>query len=152
VPYHVLGYRLQAVVAGKQVILPPQHLLQLLFLLGVQVGILDQAVDVVVQVGVDQLQLGRAVLVEQRHRRAVLHRLLEVVNRYIIAEDLLGALLPAMSGVPVKARNIALGSAARMLSANVSYWLRCASSVSTITSERSVSISGVWNLCTSVNT
>ena len=36
---------------------------------------------------------------------------------------------PAISGVPVKARNSAFGSAARMFSASVSYWLRCASSV-----------------------
>ena len=34
-----------------------------------------------------------------------------------------------MSGVPVKARNSALGGAARMFVASVSYWLRCASSV-----------------------
>ena len=56
-------------------------------------GVLDQVVDVVVQVGIDQLQLRRAVLVEQRHRRAVLDRLLEVVDRDVVAEDLLGALL-----------------------------------------------------------
>ena len=38
---------------------------------------------------------------------------------------------PAMSGVPVKARNNAFGNTARMFNASVSYWLRCASSVST---------------------
>lgn len=59
---------------------------------------------------------------------------------------------PAISGVPVNARNVAFGSAARMLTASVSYWLRCASSVSTITSVRSHSRSLVWNLWTSVNT
>ena len=43
--------------------------------------------------GIDQLQLRRAVLVEERHRRAVLDRLLEVVDRDVVAEDLPGALL-----------------------------------------------------------
>ena len=71
----------------------PSSLLQLRLLLGVEFGVLDQVVDVVVQVGVDELQLRRAVLVEQRHRGAVLDRLLEVVDRHVVAEDLLGALL-----------------------------------------------------------
>lgn len=39
-----------------------------------------------------------------------------------------------------------------MLSASVSYWLRCASSVRTITSGRSHSVSGVWNFWISVKT
>ena len=59
----------------------------------VELGLLDQVVDVVVEVRVDQLQLRRAVLVEERHRRAVLDRLLEVVDRDVVAEDLLRALL-----------------------------------------------------------
>ena len=66
---------------------------ELRLLLRVELRVLDQAVEVVVQVRVDELQLRRAVLVEQRHRRAVLDRLLEVVDRDVIAEDLLGPLL-----------------------------------------------------------
>jgi hypothetical protein len=58
--------------------LPPQHLFELLLLLGVEAGIFDEAVDVFVEVRVDQFQLRRAILIEQRYRRAVLYRLLEV--------------------------------------------------------------------------
>jgi hypothetical protein len=43
-------------------------------------------------------QLGRAVLVEERDRRAVLDRLLEVVDAHVVAEDLAGALLPRDEG------------------------------------------------------
>ena len=93
VRHDVLCHRLQPIVAGDQVVLAPQPLLELLLLLLVEARVLDHRVDVVVEVGVDQLQLRRAVLVEQRHRRAVLHRLLEVVDRHVVAEDLLGALL-----------------------------------------------------------
>jgi hypothetical protein len=39
--------------------------------------------------------------------------------------------------VPVKPMNAALGSAFRMFNASVSYWLRCASSVITMMSDRS---------------
>ena len=85
--------RLQPVVAGDQVVLPPQLALQPLLRFFGQVGFFDQLVDVVVQIGIVELQLRRAVLVEERHRRAVLHRLLEVVDRHVIAEDLARALL-----------------------------------------------------------
>ena len=68
-----------------------QLALQLGLLLRVELGVLDQAVDVVVQVGIDELQLGCAVLVEQRHRGPVLDGLLEVVDRDVVAEDFLGA-------------------------------------------------------------
>ena len=52
----------------------------------------------------------------------------------------------------MKARNIAFGIAARMFTAKVSYWLRCASSVITTTSDRSVSFSLDWNFWMRVNT
>ena len=93
VPHDVLRHGFQPVVAGDQVVLPPQHLLQLGLLIGVEFGILDQAVDVVVEVGIDELQFRRAVLVEQRHGGAVFDGLLEVVDRDVVAEDFLGALL-----------------------------------------------------------
>lgn len=46
---------------------------------------------------------------------------------------------PAIKGVPVKPINAALGSALLMFMVKTSYWLRCASSVMTMTSERSES-------------
>jgi hypothetical protein len=67
------------------------------------------------------LRLRRAVLVIERHGRAVLDRLLEVVDRDVIAEDFLRPFLAAINGVPVRARNIAFGNALRMFTANVSY-------------------------------
>ena len=59
--------------------------------------------------------------------------------------------------MPVKATNFAFGSAVRRFIASVSYWLRCASSVSTMMSSRSdstgCSVPGsVRNLWISVNT
>ena len=63
-------------------------------MLGIKFRVLDQPVDVVVQIGVDEPQFRRAVLIEQRHRGPVFDRLLEVVDRDVIAENLLGALLP----------------------------------------------------------
>ena len=61
--------------------------------------------QVLVEVLVGELQLGDAVLVVERHRRAVLDRLPEVVDRDVVAEDLAGSSpRPAISGVPVKPR------------------------------------------------
>ena len=89
--HNVLRHRFQPVVAGDQVVLPAQHLLQLGLLVGVEIGIFDQSVDILVEVGIDELQFRRAVLVEQRHGGTVLNRLLEVVDRHVIAENFLGA-------------------------------------------------------------
>ena len=50
VPHDVLRDRLQPVVAGDQVVLPAELPLELRLLLVVEVGVLDQRVDVVVQV------------------------------------------------------------------------------------------------------
>jgi hypothetical protein len=98
------------------------------------VRLFQQALHVLVEVLVDQLQFGDAVLVVERDGGAVLHRLLEVVDADVIAEDLRVRSSPAISGVPVKPMKAALGRALRMLSASVSYWLRCASSVMTMMS------------------
>ena len=92
-PHDVLGDRLQPVVAGEDVVLPAQLPFELRFLFGVEFRRLDEVVDVLVQVRVHELQLRRAVLVEERHGRAVLDRLLEVVDGDVIAEDLLRPLL-----------------------------------------------------------
>ena len=84
-----LRHRLQPVVAGEDVVLPAQLPFELRFLFGVEFRRLDEVVDVLVQVRVHQLQLRRAVLVEERHGRAVLDGLLEVVDGNVIAEHLL---------------------------------------------------------------
>ena len=89
----VLRHRLQPVVAGDQVVLLSQDLLELLLLVDVEFSPVNQIVDVVVEVWVDQLKLRRAVFVEQRHRGPVLDRLLEVIDGDVVPEYLTGALL-----------------------------------------------------------
>ena len=78
----------QPVVAGDQVVLAGELALQLGLLRLVQLGVFQHGRHVVVQVVVGQLQLGDAVFVVERHRGAVVHRLLEVVDADVIAEDL----------------------------------------------------------------
>ena len=89
----VRGDLVQPVVAGDQVVLAGELALQLLLLLLVQFGVLEQLLHVVVQVLVGELQFGDAVLVVQRDRRAVLDRLPEVVDADVVAEDLARPLL-----------------------------------------------------------
>ena len=91
--HDVARNRVQAVVTRDQVILPPEHLLQLVLLIVIEIGVLDDAVDVVIQIRIDELQLRCAVLVEQRDRGTVFDRLLEVVDGDVVAEDFLGPLL-----------------------------------------------------------
>jgi hypothetical protein len=107
------------------------------------------------------LQLRDAVLVIERNGRAVLDGIAEVVDADVVTELLPGELLAHDQRVPVKPvkpMNDAFGSARRMFSARVSYWLRCASAVMTMTSERSdgtrvaVSPLSSWNLWMSVKT
>jgi len=83
--------RLQPVVPRENVVLPAKLFLQLRLGLLAQPGILDELVNVLVQVRVHELQLRRAVLVVKRHSRAVLDRLLEVVDRNVIAEHFLSS-------------------------------------------------------------
>lgn len=84
-----MRYGFQSVIAGDKVVLPSKLSFQLRFLLVVKLSVLNQVVDVLVQVGVGQLQFRRAVLVKQRNGGAVLYRLL--VDGDVIAEDFLGA-------------------------------------------------------------
>jgi hypothetical protein len=93
-PHDVPGDRLQPVVAGEDVVLPAQLAFELRLLFGVEFRRLDEAVDVLVQIRVHELQLRRAVLVKQRHRRTVLDGLLEVVDGDVIAEYFLRPFLP----------------------------------------------------------
>ena len=92
-PHDVLRHGFQPVVAGDQMVLPAEYLLQLGLLLRIEIGVLDHSVNVFVEVGIDELQFRRAVLVEQRHGSAVLDGLLEVVDRYVITEHFPGAFL-----------------------------------------------------------
>ncbi|MCY1314006.1 hypothetical protein D9M70_645860 [compost metagenome] len=51
--------------------------------------------DTLVHLGVDDLELFPAILIEQRQRGAVGHGPLEVVDRHVVAEHLAGQLLLA---------------------------------------------------------
>jgi hypothetical protein len=92
VPHDVRRDLVEPFLAGDQVVLLAEHPLQLPLLVLVQFGVLDHPVDVVVQLLVGQLKLRDAVLVEQRHGRAVVYGLLEIVDADVVAEDLLGLL------------------------------------------------------------
>ena len=91
--HNILRHHIKAVVTRNQVVLPPQRFFQLVLLLGIQIGIFNQAVNIVIQIRVNQLQLRRAVFVKQRHRSTIFNRLLKIVNRHIIAKHFFGALL-----------------------------------------------------------
>ena len=58
VPDDVLSHGLQPVVSREDVVLPAQLAFELRLLFGIQFGGLDQVVDVVVEIGVHQLQTG----------------------------------------------------------------------------------------------
>ena len=97
-PHDVLRHRLQAVVAREDVVLPAQLPFELRFLFRVELRGLYEGVNVLIQVRVHELQFRRAILVKERHRRAVLDGLLEVVDGHVIAEHVLGALLSGQEG------------------------------------------------------
>ncbi len=90
----VVGDGVEPVVVGDQVVLAGELPGEALLLVLVELGLLEDLFHVVVEVRVDQLHLGRAVLVVERHRRPVLDRLAEVVDRHVVAEHLPGPLLP----------------------------------------------------------
>ena len=79
--------RVQPVGAGDQVVLAGELALQPGLLRLVQLGVFQHGRHVGVEVGVGQLQLGDAVFVVERHRGLVVHRLLEVVDADVVAED-----------------------------------------------------------------
>ena len=97
----------------------------------------SRSLHVLVQVLVGELELRDAVLVEERHGRAVLDRLLEVVDADVVAEDLPGLLLAHDQRRAGEGDEGGVGQGVRMFRASVSYWLRCASSVMTMMSDRS---------------
>ncbi|MEJ6580527.1 MAG: hypothetical protein QNL68_12100 [Akkermansiaceae bacterium] len=92
--HDVLRHLVQPVVAGDEMVFLPQHFFKLFLLILVQPRILDGLVDLLVQLRVRDLQLLRPVLVVERHRRPVLHGLLEIIHAHVIAEDLTLPLLP----------------------------------------------------------
>ena len=75
------GDRLQPLRAGEQRVLRAELAGQLALGVLVELGLLQQRVELVGEVLVDQLQLGDAVLVVERDRRAVLDGVAEVVDR-----------------------------------------------------------------------
>ena len=92
VPDDVLRHGLQAVVARQNLVLVAQFPFELRLLFSVEVRFFNDVVNVVVQIRIGELQLRRAILIEQRHRRAIGDGLLEVVNRDVVAKHLTGAL------------------------------------------------------------
>ena len=134
----VLRHRVQAVVAGDQLVLLAEKPGELALLRLVEVGLLHDRHEVVAEGGVGDLELRDAVLVVERARsRGRRSTPRSCRSRRSRRTPRGSAPRPAISGVPVKPRNPAFGRALRMLSARVSYWVRCASSVMTITSSRS---------------
>ena len=112
---------------------------------------LEDPGELLVEALVDDLQLGDPVLVEERDRRAVLDRVAEVVGRDVVAEDLARALDLARDQRRAReAEEARVRQRRRMLSASVEYWLRCASSVITITSSRSEQ-TGISSPCSGRN-
>lgn len=63
--HDVAGDRLQPVVSGDDVVLPAQFPFEFLLLIAIEIGGFDHRVGVVVEIGVDQLQPRRAVLIGQ---------------------------------------------------------------------------------------
>jgi len=58
VPHDILRHGLQPVVARQNVVLPREFAFEPGLLLRIEFRILDQAVDVVVEVRIDELQFG----------------------------------------------------------------------------------------------
>ena len=72
-PHNILCHGVQPVITRDQVILPPQHLFQLGFLILIQARIFDQAVQILIQVRIDQFQFRGPVFIKQRDCRAIFH-------------------------------------------------------------------------------
>ena len=91
--YDILRNSLQPVITGDNLVLPTQLPFEFCLLFWVEFRLLNQIVNVIVQVRIYQLQLRCSIFVEERHRRAIFDRLLEVVDGDVIPKDLLRALL-----------------------------------------------------------
>src|SRR5258708_23223690 len=89
----VLRKLIQPVVPSDDVVLPTEHLLELRPLFFVKIRFLDEVIDILIQVRIDEMQLRRPVLIEQRNSCSVLDRLLKIVDRNVIAKNALGAFL-----------------------------------------------------------
>lgn len=86
VVHEVLGDLVQARLGHNHVHAVAELALDLLGLLLVKVGGLHSVHELLVKLGVLDAQLVGAVLIEQWHRRAVLHRAVEIVDRDVSAE------------------------------------------------------------------
>ena len=97
-------------------------------------ALLEQVIELRVEaVLVVERSVGRAPFVEDLHRRAVVHRIQQLVLVDVLAESLTCVLCSpcrsVISGVPVKARRVALGNASNRLSPRSEPCVRCASSI-----------------------
>lgn len=137
--YNVFSDFFQSIISCYEMVVLTKLAFQLPFLVFARFCIIDDILDVIVEVGVDQLKLRYTVLIVERDSRTIVYSLLEIVDTYIVTEDLSSPSSPTIRGVPVKPMKAAWGRAFLMFWANMSYWLRCASSVMTIMSERSES-------------
>jgi hypothetical protein len=128
----------QALGARDELVLGGEAAGERLLLGVVELRPLEDRRELLVEALIDDLQLGDPVLVEERDRRAVLDRVAEVVGRHVVAEHLASALGLALDQRRAREPEEAgVGQGAALLRARVAYWLRCASSVITITSSRS---------------
>ena len=93
VGHEVLGDRLQALRTCQQRVLRTERPSELALGVLVELGLLEEFVEFLGEILVDQLQLGNAVLVVQRDRRAVLDRVAEVVDADVVTELLARGLL-----------------------------------------------------------
>ena len=94
--HQVGGDLVEPVLAGDEVVLPGEAPRERVLFVLVQIRPRRcTRGDLVAQFLVRELQLGHPVLVIERHRRAVVDRLGEVVDRDVIAEHLAGALFLA---------------------------------------------------------
>ncbi len=107
--HQILGDGFQAVITGDQVVLTGEDPLDLLLLILVQLGIFQKPGQILVEVLVDQLQLGDTVLVVERHRGPISDGLPEVVDRDVVTKHLLGLFLTGHQRRPGEAQEGGMG-------------------------------------------
>lgn len=83
----ILGYRIEPVAAGDEVVAFAEDFLELLLLIVVQARLVDDLVDLLVQVWIGDPQFRSPVLVVERHRGTVIDRLLEVVDADVVESE-----------------------------------------------------------------
>ncbi|OPZ71278.1 MAG: hypothetical protein BWY82_01775 [Verrucomicrobia bacterium ADurb.Bin474] len=74
-------------------VFPPKLPLEFALPILIEFRFIQNPVDILIQRRIFQMQLRCPVLVEQRNRRPIFHRLLEIVDGYVISKDLPGSFL-----------------------------------------------------------